>query len=481
MSKVQYATPTGVKGPFWYLAEDSSRELEGFRHEIESSAHSRSLDVPEVLLLTAKAEPETLRRLNSLHEGRQGEDLRQQLIRSGEKRCEAILESLGSIRSFSPDRDFTALPMLHQVLVRLPRQNALEWLFEVGRSMVSQISPNYSLSIPERAKDKSAVVALGANQQSPTQANVALAAVAPSRPWWLVHAGFVQMHSKGFLGEDEIVGVLDSGIFSTHSHLSSKLAQYAEFDTIGRPVPSPAVSDEGCHGTKVSSVLVGGRPSTPESAAPGAKVAVAKVLGGPALGENGTLAQLGAGAQWLLQEKNAGMNVSVVNISIEVVRQDPKLVAAQTALSQLNFLGVKPVVAVGNHGQGTRTLLARDCLVVGACDRRGSPWTLSGDNPDLLAPGIEMQCAQPPLPVLGSADFDQYNGTSLATSVVSGALAVLIAATRRSVDDCTNAILQAAKSSSSNKVREQRSGWGGLNVWDAYCVLKSNRGTIPAP
>jgi subtilisin family serine protease len=280
------------------------------------------------------------------------------------------------------------------------------------------------------------------------------------------------------LGSGEVIGVLDSGVYAQHPKLAGKITEHVEYSGSGMDVTSQPPKDEGCHGTKVSALLVGGNQH--ESVAPEARVAVARVLEGPVRQEKGTIAQIAAGFNWLASARQRHP-ISVANVSIEFVAQDPGLPALQALMSQLEVFGVKPIIPVGNRGPANRTLLNGVGLTVGAIDQSGNVCSFSGDRPDIVAPGHGIPCCQPPLAALGGQTTSIYHGTSLAVAFVAGALAVLRSATKRSIDDCVNAILQAAARNSGLNAPDVRQGWGSLDAKTAYDILVSTPGAIPAP
>lgn len=430
----------------------------------------------ETVLLTLRMDEKVRPRFEQLFERNQnGEGIEELLLNSANRQTLALLESLAGERTFSRDRDFEPLPYMHQAIVRLDRSVLLEWLSGVDRSLLSQVTPETRYGIPEVQLPQAN---LTGNATTSHAATAATAGAAPGNPHWLAQSRIDELHALNHLGRGEVIGVLDSGVHSHHSKLAGKIAEHVEYDGNGLDVTINPLEDKGCHGTKVSALLVGG--ARHESVAPEATVAVARVLEGPVRHESGTIAQIARGFNWLASARQRHP-ISVANVSIDFVAQDPNLPALQALMSQLESFGVKPIIPVGNRGPGTRTQLNGVGLSVGAIDQGGNVCSFSGDRPDIVAPGVGIPCCQPPLPALGGQPTSIYHGTSLAVAFVAGSLAVLRSATKRSIDDCVNAVLLAAKLNSRIGTADARRGWGLLDAKRAYDILVSTPGPIPAP
>ncbi len=177
----------------------------------------------------------------------------------------------------------------------------------------------------------------------------------------------------GARGAGVTVGVLDTGIDAEHPDLQGKLAGWAEFDRLGSPVPGSAPRDSHRHGTHVAGTIVGGDASGSWiGVAPGARVAMALVLDGVAGGTD--VFAFAAGATDLRDEV-AGFSGGGTHVVAESRFLDPSL---------LPFVYLKP---------------------------------------DITAPGVAVRSSVP------GGGWASFNGTSMATPHVAGALALLVSAT----------------------------------------------------
>ena len=247
------------------------------------------------------------------------------------------------------------------------------------------------------------------------------------------------------------VAVIDSGIDSTHPDLAGQVIGSATFVSSGT---NTVDGDGRGHGTFVAGLLAGSAAGY-AGAAPGAKLVSVDVLNDDGAG---TLADVVAGTQWVLDHKD-DYGIRVVNMSLNAglassFRWDP----LDKAVEQLWFHGVVVVVAAGNYGHtdGTPSRVvyapANDPFVitVGASDTNATvapnddfaaPWSAWGRTydgfakPDIAAPGRVMDGPVPGASTMLALHPERatgpghmwLSGTSMAAPVVAGAAAELLA------------------------------------------------------
>ena len=142
---------------------------------------------------------------------------------------------------------------------------------------------------------------------------------------------------------------------------------------------------------------------------------------------------------WVIKTKKE-YNTKVLNLSIGTPANNP--IASDPlvrAVDQAVKAGITVVVAAGNSGPNSQTILSpgnsRSAITVGAADDRLAksetsysiaPFSSRGPTkeglrkPDVLAPGVNIKS-------LDNTDgFQTLSGTSMATPVVSGCLALLL-------------------------------------------------------
>lgn len=241
-----------------------------------------------------------------------------------------------------------------------------------------------------------------------------------------------EAYRQGYSGEGVRIAVLDSGAVQ-HPDLAGRIAAYQDFVE-----EREQMSDPNGHGTHVAGILCGsGRCSHGQvrGMAPGAQLVVVRVLDGAG---NGKTDRVLAALQWVLD--NLGRyRIRVVNFSVGFLpgADDGEQIQIMEALEALWDRGVVVVTAAGNNGprDGSVTVpgISRKVITVGASDDlqggRNMPKGYSGKGPtaccivkpEILAPGTNILSL--------SNQGNRYvhkSGTSMATPVVSGALALAL-------------------------------------------------------
>jgi len=218
------------------------------------------------------------------------------------------------------------------------------------------------------------------------------------------------------------------------------VVDWAEFDANGEEVPDSQPHDTAQHGTHVAGTIAGGRASGRWiGMAPHAKLAVAIALDGA---KGGTDAQVLAGIDWAVER-----GVDVLNMSLGGMTLGPDVPSTYTeAILTSLRAGIPVVTAIGNDGQQITGSPGNDLLSfsVGATDYRDCAAAFSGgrthfiressfvspenlplvySKPEISAPGVAVYSSVP------GDKWAAFNGTSMATPHVAGAMALLLSAT----------------------------------------------------
>jgi len=215
--------------------------------------------------------------------------------------------------------------------------------------------------------------------------------------------------------------VLDTGVDATHPELKDRVTGAFTFDVDQwQAVPQEESVDTDGHGTHVSGLICGKSVGV----APAATVI------------NGTMIPGGFGqtSNFILAMEWAGTQpeVQIVNMSAGLPGFLPEMM---TAVSGLLAAGVLPVVAIGNEGRNRTRSPGNyvEVVSVGASTRDNKVASFSGGGtivsdshqyqvPDLVAPGEGVYSC-----IMGGG-YEAWNGTSMATPVVSGIAALLLEA-----------------------------------------------------
>ena len=287
----------------------------------------------------------------------------------------------------------------------------------------------------------------------------------------------------GYDGAGIGVAVIDSGITAWHDDLSSaaggqRVAAFVDFVN-GRTQPY----DDNGHGTHVAGIIAGNgydSSGARSGIAPAAALVALKVLD-----DNGTgrISDVIAAFDYVLSHKSE-FNIRVVNISVSTgipqsFNTDPLTLAAK----KLVEAGIVVVAAAGNQGVD-----AEGRTIYGAITAPGNaPWVLTvgasshmgtadpGDDtmavfssrgptaldlaakPDVVAPGVGIESLSDPLsefytskaPYLLAGTVPQsylpylsLSGTSMASPVVAGSVALMLQANPALTPNAVKAVLQ---------------------------------------
>jgi subtilisin family serine protease len=235
----------------------------------------------------------------------------------------------------------------------------------------------------------------------------------------------------GYTGEGVPVGVVDTGVDSTHPDLAGRVVAEQNF------TDDADASDTRGHGTHVASTIAGSGAASGgkyKGVAPGAKLSSAKVCMSHGCPESSIL----AGMQWAAADQHA----KVINMSLggpNSPEVDPIEESVRTLTAKYGTLFV---VAAGNDGEDgsvASPATADDALAVGAVSTtealaefssRGPRVGDWGIKPEITGPGVSIVAASAKkgtigTPVGSDGRYRSMSGTSMATPHVAGSAAIL--------------------------------------------------------
>jgi len=262
--------------------------------------------------------------------------------------------------------------------------------------------------------------------------------------------GADKMQSLGYTGKGVGVALIDTGVAPVQGLTSGNVVNGPDL-SLDNPMATLLDVDGFGHGTHMAGIIAGndGTSTGFKGVAPGAKILSVKT---GAYDGAVDVSQVIAAIDWVVQHRtDNGMNVRVINLSygtngVQSYQLDPLAAAVEHAWQA----GIVVVVAGGNSGTNQASLdnPATDpyVLSVGADDpvdtasayddtipdfsSRGS----SSRHVDLVAPGQSIVSLRDPGSVIDgeypkavvNTRFFKGSGTSQATAVVSGAVALLL-------------------------------------------------------
>ena len=240
--------------------------------------------------------------------------------------------------------------------------------------------------------------------------------------WGLDRLGVPALRAQGLTGKDVLVGHLDTGVDGTHPALQGAIAQFAEFDLNGDPVPGATAHDSAEHGTHTAGTILGRKQGSVEfGMSPGASLVSGMVIEGGKV-----IDRILAGMDWAV-----GLKVRIVSMSLGLRGFDDSFLPLTRILRQRNIL---PVFAVGNEGVRTSRSPGNyaEALSVGFYDENDQVADLSSSQrflrakdprvPDLVGPGVNIASSVP------GGGFAVMDGSSMATPHIAGLAALLMEA-----------------------------------------------------
>lgn len=231
-------------------------------------------------------------------------------------------------------------------------------------------------------------------------------------------------------GGGQVIAIVDTGVDTGHPDLAGKVVAGHDFIADG-----DATSDPNGHGTHVAGIAAaaGDNSAGVIGAAPGAMVMPVRVLDANGIGTDETIA---AGIDWATDH-----GVNVINLSLGesgIVGRLSKGGPINAAIRRAGAAGVVVVAAAGNDSDRKRVYrIGVPVIVVVASDENGQPTTFTntGDLRSIAAPGQEIWSTAPIGPTnlwpSGTDGYAASSGTSMASPLVAGTVALLLAQGRR--------------------------------------------------
>lgn len=290
-------------------------------------------------------------------------------------------------------------------------------------------------------------------------------------------------HKRGYLGQGVGVAIVDTGIclHKDFTEGGNRVLAFKDFVN-GRKEPY----DDNGHGTHVAGIIGGNGYSSKgkyTGVAPECSFIAIKVLDHRG---DGNISDVLAGLQWIIDNRRK-YNIRVVNVSVgtsakDTMDENSLLVQGVNAVWDS---GIVVVVAAGNNGPSPMSIstpgISRKVITVGSSDdnvsvelfgtksrdysgRGPTPYCIK--KPDIIAPGSNII----------SCNINRYagegihypmmytikSGTSMATPVVAGAIALLLGAyPHLSNRDVKLKLRESAVDLGQNW---EKQGWGLLNV-----------------
>lgn len=270
--------------------------------------------------------------------------------------------------------------------------------------------------------------------------------------------------NRGITGKGIRTAVLDTGAVS-HPDFADRIVCFKDFIN-----GKQGNYDDYGHGTHVTGILAGNGTvaGAYRGIAPQAEILLLKVLD---RNGNGSRKDVLNGIYWVIQNR-VKYDIRIMNISVGTVKEgDIRDEALVEAVEKAWDAGIVVVVAAGNMGPAPKTITApgnsKKVITVGSSDDFGSFSSGRGPTrncvckPDIVAPGAGiLSCSS--ISVNGKWGYCRKSGTSMATPMVSGAVALLLS----KEPWLTNVEIKMRLRETATDLRlpHSRQGWGLLDV-----------------
>ncbi|NMB28138.1 MAG: S8 family peptidase [Tissierellia bacterium] len=245
-------------------------------------------------------------------------------------------------------------------------------------------------------------------------------------------------HERGYKGTGITIAVIDTGV-APHQDLTKPANRILGFKDFINKKSSPY--DDNGHGTHVSGIIAGNGYSSRgkyTGIAPEANILAIKALDNEGSGNTSNIINA---ISYVIETRDK-YNTKILNLSIgspanNTCKKDPLCKAVAEAIET----GLIVIAAAGNSGPDGKTILSPgispNVITVGAIDDNRTidptddviaPFSSRGPTneglikPDIVAPGVNINS-------LSNSKLDGYNalsGTSMATPLVSGSIALLL-------------------------------------------------------
>jgi len=260
-------------------------------------------------------------------------------------------------------------------------------------------------------------------------------------------------------GQGVKVAILDTGIDTLHPDLKDNIKGMKNFTSSN----VNDVTDRQGHGSHVAGIIAAVDNSVGiVGVAPQADLYIAKVLGDDGQGQ---IAPIMKAIDWAIEQ-----DVDIISMSLGTA-EDPGN-GLHNAIKRAHEAGIIIVAASGNENTHCGWPAAYDeVIAVGAVDQTFGRASFSNFGPelDIAAPGVDI------FSTYMNQQYAKLSGTSMATPMVAGVIALVIAFTRQmGLEPTPDKIIQMIDERSLDIGKEGIDDFFGHGLINVYRMIKGN-------
>ena len=305
------------------------------------------------------------------------------------------------------------------------------------------------------------------------------ASYSPKKAADLIYLQYAQLLTKGLPAIR--IAVLDTGVNMNHQELAGKITKPADFvnikgldttDFIGDVTDYDDVpEDEVGHGTHVSGIIAAKGINMDEGVCPHCNIMPIRVLASMRNGQKivgaGIIDNINTGIKWAVDN-----GADIINMSLGIKHSGGGL-PHEDVIKYAISKNVTIVAASGNDGSPEKYYPGAlpGVIAVGAVDN-------SGNVTDFSSYGAEITVVAPGLNIYSSFTNNTYSyasGTSQASPFVCGSIGLMKSYAQQKGKHLSNETIRYILKNTSDKIdnhlRDERAGYGVINLADAFRLL----------
>ncbi len=385
------------------------------------------------------------------------------LYQTSKVQAEELAELLGAELRITKDGRFAKLTLPGNTTIRDVYAN------DEMIGHIEKMSADYQVRVSELTED----VGAKAGERLPTRPQYSVSDTDYELQTYLDYLNMQNVWSS-YTGSGITVAVIDTGIDTDHPEFAGRISEYSynasedkivkDWVTEDGSYDWSLIEDEVGHGTAVTGVIAATMHSGGVvGIAPDVNIVVIKAE----CDENGNFkrtSDLVFGIYYAIER-----DVNAVNMSFGTYGPNVFAEALQLAYDS----DVVCVAAAGNDGTSALMYPAADEHVIGVGALAENSWALAaysnyGENTNLVAPGSTYTS-------LMGGTYGTMNGTSLASPIVTGAVALFLQNNPYLTADDVTEVLYASSADLGDLGRDWIYGFGAL---DLFGLLLEERGTV---